>query len=47
MLDEVRMHYELLPLYQSSSGSGNGDIDIYVSPNNQWNMHDPENQNAT
>ena len=41
MLDEVRIHYELLPEYQSSSGSGNGDIDIYVSPNNQWEYHDP------
>ena len=42
MLDEVRMHYELLPEYQSSTGSGNGDIYIYVSPNNQWEYHDPE-----
>lgn len=41
MLDEVRIHYELLPEYQSSSGSGNWDIDIYVSPNNQWEYHDP------
>ena len=41
MLDEVRLHYELLPEYLSSSGSGNGDIDIYVSPNNQWEYHDP------
>lgn len=41
MLDEVRMHYELLPEYQSSTGSWNGDIDIYVSPNNQWEYHDP------
>lgn len=42
MLDEVRMHYELLPLYQSSDGTGNWSIDIYVSPNNQWEYHDPE-----
>lgn len=41
MLDEVRMHYELLPEYQSSTGSWNWDIDIYVSPNNQWEYHDP------
>ena len=42
MLDEVRMHYELLPEYQSSTGSGNGSIDVYVSPNNSWRNHDPE-----
>lgn len=46
MLDEVRMHYELLPEYQSSTGSGNGSIDIYVSPNNSWRNHDPESDST-
>lgn len=41
MLDEVRMHYELLPEYQSADGTGNGSIDVYVSPNNQRKYHDP------
>jgi len=42
MLDEVRLHYELLPEYQSSTGAGNGSIDIYVSPNNSRQHHDPD-----
>ena len=41
MLDEVRMHYELLPEYQSADGTGNWSIDVYVSPNNQRKYHDP------
>jgi hypothetical protein len=31
MLDEIRLNYELNP-----ATNYNGDIDIYVSPNNLW-----------
>lgn len=36
MLDEVRVNYEMNPLTNH-----NGDIDIYVSPNNLWKDSDP------
>lgn len=36
MLDEVRVNYEMNPLTNH-----NGDIDIYVSPNNLWRDSDP------
>ena len=38
MLDQVRLNYELNPLTDY-----NGEIDIYVSPNNIWEGTDPEN----
>ena len=37
MLDEVRLNYELNP-----HTSGNGTIDVYVSPNNLWKTTTPE-----
>jgi hypothetical protein len=36
VLDEVRVNYEMNPLTEN-----NGDIDIYVSPNNLWKDSDP------
>lgn len=45
MLDEVRLHFELNPLISNSQDAW--DIDVYVSPNNMWNMVDPQASGAT
>ena len=39
MLDEIRLNYELNPLT-----SLNGEIDVYVSPNNLWRETDPTSE---
>lgn len=40
MLDSVKCHFELNTIINSSQDAG--DIDIYMSPNNQWRNVDPE-----
>lgn len=46
MLDEVRMHFELMPNYMSAGGAWNWSIDIYVSPNNVWQTTNPASGNG-
>lgn len=37
MLEQIRLHFELNPLTNY-----NGEIDVYVSPNNLWKTTDPK-----
>ena len=44
VLDSVKCHFELNTVISNSQDAG--DIDIYMSPNNQWKNVDPESDST-